>query len=185
MFNIGLELSIERLSSMKKYVFGLGSAQMQVLVTAVVVGLVSRFITGQPSPAAIVIGNGLALSSTTVVLQVTVNEQLCIAGMSDLAVVVLLILVPLISPNSSKGGVGFQASDEALGLLAVKAMVAITAIIAGGLKPIHKQVAENQNAEIFSANTLLVILGTSLLTARVESDIAPYRGLLLGQFFMT
>ncbi|GMP43399.1 hypothetical protein CsSME_00012771 [Camellia sinensis var. sinensis] len=68
MFNIGLELSVERLSSMKKYVFGLGSAQ--VLVTAVVIGLVSRFIAGQPSPAAIVIGNGLALSSTAVVLQV-------------------------------------------------------------------------------------------------------------------
>ncbi|XP_028082677.1 K(+) efflux antiporter 2, chloroplastic-like, partial [Camellia sinensis] len=79
MFNIGLELSVERLSSMKKYVFGLGSAQ--VLVTAVVVGLVSRFIAGQPSPAAIIIGDGLALSSTVVVLQVTVNEQLCIAGM--------------------------------------------------------------------------------------------------------
>ncbi|MBA0688740.1 hypothetical protein Goari_006508, partial [Gossypium aridum] len=77
------------------------------------------------------------------------------------------------------------------------------------LRPIYKQIAENQNAEIFSANTLLVILGTSLLTARaglsmalgaflaglllaetefslqVESDIAPYRGLLLGLFFMT
>ncbi|THG15669.1 hypothetical protein TEA_011585 [Camellia sinensis var. sinensis] len=75
MFNIGLELSVERLSTMKKYVFGLGSAQ--VLVTAVVVGLVSRFIAGQPSPAAIIIGDGLALSSTAVVLQVTVNEQLC------------------------------------------------------------------------------------------------------------
>ena len=50
---------------------------MQVLVTAVVVGLVSRFIAGQPSPAAIIIGDGLALSSTAVVLQVTVNEQLC------------------------------------------------------------------------------------------------------------
>ncbi|KAI7984708.1 hypothetical protein LOK49_LG14G00528 [Camellia lanceoleosa] len=56
MFNIGLELSVERLSSMKKYVFGLGSAQ--VLVTAVVVGLVSRFIAAQPNPAAIIIGNG-------------------------------------------------------------------------------------------------------------------------------
>ncbi|KAL7203452.1 hypothetical protein ACSBR2_016686 [Camellia fascicularis] len=51
-----------------------------VLVTAVVVGLVSHFIAGQPGPAAIVIGNGLALSSTAVVLHVTVNEQLCIAG---------------------------------------------------------------------------------------------------------
>ncbi|XP_042512286.1 K(+) efflux antiporter 2, chloroplastic-like [Macadamia integrifolia] len=219
LFNIGLELSVERLSSMKKYVFGLGSAQ--VLVTAVVVGLVTHF-SGQSGPAAIVIGNGLALSSTAVVLQVLQERgestsrhgraTFSVLLFQDLAVVVLLILIPLISPNSSKGGVGFQAIAEALGLAAVKAAVAITAIIAGGrllLRPIYRQIAENQNAEIFSANTLLVILGTSLLTARaglsmalgaflaglllaetefslqVESDIAPYRGLLLGLFFMT
>jgi Kef-type K+ transport system membrane component KefB len=130
----------------------------------------------------------------------------------DLAVVVLLILIPLISPNSSKGGVGFNAIAEALGLAAVKAVLAITGIIAGGrllLRPIYKRMADNHNAEIFAANTLLVVLGTSLLTARaglsmalgaflaglllaetefalqVESDIAPYRGLLLGLFFMT
>ncbi|XP_022862483.1 K(+) efflux antiporter 2, chloroplastic-like isoform X1 [Olea europaea var. sylvestris] len=220
LFNIGLELSVERLSSMKKYVFGLGSAQ--VLATAAVVGLVAHFVAGQPGPASIVIGNGLALSSTAVVLQVLQERgestsrhgraTFSVLLFQDLAVVVLLILIPLISPNSSKGGVGFQAIAEALGLAAVKAIVAITAIIAGGrllLRPIYKQIAENQNAEIFSANTLLVILGTSLLTARaglsmalgaflaglllaetefslqVESDIAPYRGLLLGLFFMT
>ncbi|XP_027334038.1 K(+) efflux antiporter 2, chloroplastic-like isoform X2 [Abrus precatorius] len=220
LFNIGLELSVERLSSMKKYVFGLGSAQ--VLVTAVVVGLVAHYICGQAGPAAIVIGNGLALSSTAVVLQVLQERgestsrhgraTFSVLLFQDLAVVVLLILIPLISPNSSKGGVGFQAIAEALGMAAVKAAVAITAIIAGGrllLRPIYKQIAENQNAEIFSANTLFVILGTSLLTARaglsmalgaflaglllaetefslqVESDIAPYRGLLLGVFFMT
>ncbi|KAG5219140.1 K(+) efflux antiporter [Salix suchowensis] len=220
LFNIGLELSVERLSSMKKYVFGLGSAQ--VLVTAVVVGLVAHIVSGIPGPASIVIGNGLALSSTAVVLQVLQERgestsrhgraTFSVLLFQDLAVVVLLILIPLISPNSSKGGVGFQAIAEALGMAAVKAAVAITAIIAGGrllLRPIYKQIAENQNAEIFSANTLLVILGTSLLTARaglsmalgaflaglllaetefslqVESDIAPYRGLLLGLFFMT
>ncbi|XP_058075891.1 K(+) efflux antiporter 2, chloroplastic [Magnolia sinica] len=220
LFNIGLELSVERLSSMKKYVFGLGSAQ--VLATAVVIGLVAHYVAGLPGPAAIVIGNGLALSSTAVVLQVLQERgestsrhgraTFSVLLFQDLAVVVLLILIPLISPNSSKGGLGFQAIAEALGLAAVKAIVAITAIIAGGrllLRPIYKQIAENQNAEIFSANTLLVILGTSLLTARaglsmalgaflaglllaetefslqVESDIAPYRGLLLGLFFMT
>ncbi|XP_026401286.1 K(+) efflux antiporter 2, chloroplastic-like [Papaver somniferum] len=220
LFNIGLELSVERLSSMKKYVFGLGS--VQVLLTAVVIGLVTHFIGGQAGPAAIVIGNGLALSSTAVVLQVLQERgestsrhgraTFSVLLFQDLAVVVLLILIPLISPNSSKGGVGFQAIAEALGVAAVKAVVAITAIIAGGrllLRPIYRQIAENQNAEIFSANTLLVILGTSLLTARaglsmalgaflaglllaetefslqVESDIAPYRGLLLGLFFMT
>ncbi|KAJ4895107.1 hypothetical protein Rs2_21901 [Raphanus sativus] len=220
LFNIGLELSVERLSSMKKYVFGLGSAQ--VLVTAAVVGLIAHYVAGQAGPAAIVIGNGLALSSTAVVLQVLQERSestsrhgratFSVLLFQDLAVVVLLILIPLISPNSSKGGIGFQAIAEALGLAAVKAAVAITAIIAGGrllLRPIYKQIAENRNAEIFSANTLLVILGTSLLTARaglsmalgaflaglllaetefslqVESDIAPYRGLLLGLFFMT
>ncbi|KAL2892246.1 K(+) efflux antiporter 2 chloroplastic [Bienertia sinuspersici] len=238
LFNIGLELSVERLSSMKKYVFGLGSAQ--VLSTAAAIGLVTHFISKQAGPAAIVIGNGLALSSTAVVLQVLQERgestsrhgraTFSVLLFQDLAVVVLLILIPLISPNSSKGGnhgklttdtaanlhhsdsIGFQAIAEALGLAAVKAVVAITAIIAGGrllLRPIYKQIAENQNAEIFSANTLLVILGTSLLTARaglsmalgaflaglllaetefslqVESDIAPYRGLLLGLFFMT
>jgi Kef-type K+ transport system membrane component KefB len=55
-------------------------------------------------------------------------------------------------------------------MAAVKAVAAITAIIAGGrlfLRPIYRQIAENRNAEIFSANTLLVIFGTSLLTARV------------------
>lgn len=220
LFNIGLELSVERLSSMKKYVFGLGSAQ--VFATAIVVGLVAHFISKQPGPASIVIGNGLALSSTAVVLQVLQERgestsrhgraTFSVLLFQDLAVVVLLILIPLISPNSSKGGVGFQAIAEALGIAAVKAIVAITGIIAGGrllLRPIYKQIAENQNAEIFSANTLLVVLGTSVLTARaglsmalgaflaglllaetefslqVESDIAPYRGLLLGLFFMT
>ncbi|XP_078175565.1 K(+) efflux antiporter 2, chloroplastic-like [Carex rostrata] len=220
LFNIGLELSVERLSSMKKYVFGLGTAQ--VLATATAVGLICHSFCGQPGPAAVVIGSGLALSSTAVVLQVLQERgestsrygraTFSVLLFQDIAVVVLLILIPLISPNSSKGGVGFQAIAEALGKAAVKAMVAITAIIAGGrllLRPIYRQIAENQNAEIFSANTLLVILGTSLLTARaglsmalgaflaglllaetefslqVESDIAPYRGLLLGLFFMT
>ncbi|GKU96888.1 hypothetical protein SLEP1_g10070 [Rubroshorea leprosula] len=184
LFNIGLELSVERLSSMKKYVFGLGSAQ--VLVTAAVVGLVAHFVAGLPGHAAIVIGNGLALSSTAVVLQVLQERgestsrhgraTFSVLLFQDLAVVVLLILIPLVSPNSSKGGIGFGAIAEALGLAAIKAAVAITAIIAGGrllLRPIYKQIAENQNAEIFSANTLLVILGTSLLTARVGMSIDP------------
>jgi Kef-type K+ transport system membrane component KefB len=113
LFNIGLELSVERLSSMKKYVFGLGSAQ--VLVTAAVIGLITHYVAGQAGPAAIVIGNGLALSSTAVVLQVLQERgestsrhgraTFSVLLFQDLAVVVLLILIPLISPNSSKGGV--------------------------------------------------------------------------------
>jgi Kef-type K+ transport system membrane component KefB len=74
LFNIGLELSVERLSSMKKYVFGLGSAQ--VLATAFSAGLFAHFVSGVSGPAAIVIGNGLALSSTAVVLQVNLPFHL-------------------------------------------------------------------------------------------------------------
>ncbi|CAN1308702.1 K(+) efflux antiporter 2, chloroplastic [Linum perenne] len=127
LFNIGLELSVERLSSMKKYVFGLGSAQ--VLVTAITVGLAAHFLAGLPGPAAIVIGNGLALSSTAVVLQI-----------------------------------GFQAIAEALGVAAVKAAglsMALGAFLAG------------------------LLLAETEFSLQVESDIAPYRGLLLGLFFMT
>ncbi|KAF5953334.1 hypothetical protein HYC85_006190 [Camellia sinensis] len=217
MFNIGLELSVERLSSMKKHVFVLGSAQ--VLVTAVVVGLVSRFIASQPGPVLLQLSLGMAWHYLLLLLScrycrnevrachamdelhflylcglrnyvdlgcLEANELLFGGIYSDLAVVVLLILMPLISPNSSGGGVGFQAIAEALGLAAVKAIVAIAAIIAGGhlassihsyanfqlLRLIYKQVAENQNAEIFSANTLLVILGTSLLTTGAGRSMA-------------
>ncbi|KAL5994459.1 K(+) efflux antiporter 2, chloroplastic [Asimina triloba] len=181
-------------------VFLLFNIGLEVLVTAAVVGLVSHYFAGLSGPAAIVVGNGLALSSTAVVLQVLQERGESTSRHGRATFSVLLFQV------------GFQAIAEALGLAAVKAIVAIAAIIAGGrllLRPIYKQIAENQNAEIFSANTLLVILGTSLLTARaglsmalgaflaglllaetefslqVESDIAPYRGLLLGLFFMT
>ncbi|KAG0622480.1 hypothetical protein M758_3G100400 [Ceratodon purpureus] len=220
LFNIGLELSVERLTSMKKYVFGFGS--IQVLATALAIGAFAHFACGLSGPTAIVIGNGLALSSTAVVLQVLQERgestsrhgraTFSVLLFQDLAVVVLLILIPLLSPNSSRGGVGIQAIAEALGIAGVKAAVAITGIIAGGrllLRPVYKRMAENHNAEIFAANTLLVVLGTSVMTARaglsmalgaflaglllaetefalqVESDIAPYRGLLLGLFFMT
>jgi Kef-type K+ transport system membrane component KefB len=71
LFNIGLELSVERLSSMKKYVFGLGSAQ--VLATTAAVGMIAHRFAVLPGPAAIVIGSGLALSSTAVVLQVLIT----------------------------------------------------------------------------------------------------------------
>ncbi|CAI7778259.1 unnamed protein product, partial [Closterium sp. NIES-53] len=111
MFNIGLELSLERLRSMRKYVFGLGSAQ--VLVSALAIGLCVLAVAHVSGPAAIVIGNGLALSSTAVVLQVLQERgestsrhgraTFSVLLFQDLAVVVLLILIPLLSPNSSGG----------------------------------------------------------------------------------
>ncbi|XP_051124534.1 K(+) efflux antiporter 2, chloroplastic [Andrographis paniculata] len=220
LFNIGLELSAERLSSMKKYVFGLGLAQF--LATTVALGLFFHYLAGLSGPAAIVIGNGLALSSTAAVLQVLQDRgettschgqaTFSVLLFQDLAVVVLLILIPFISPSSSKGGFSFRAIAEALGLAAVKAVIAISAIIVGGrtlLRPIYKKIAENPNKTMFTSNTLLVVLGTSFITAKaglsmalgaflagmllaetefalkVESEMAAYRGILLGLFFTT
>ncbi|KVH62098.1 Cation/H+ exchanger [Cynara cardunculus var. scolymus] len=99
----------------------------------VVVGLVAHSVCGQVGPAAINIGNGLALSSTAVVLQVLQERgestshhgraTFSVLLFQDLAAVVLLILIPLISPNSSKGGIGFYEIAEALGLAAVSYLV--------------------------------------------------------------
>ena len=131
----------------------------------------------------------------------------------DLAVVVLLMLIPLLAPDANgQTNAGFKALASALGLAAMKAVICIGAITAGGrlfIRPLYKKISQLANAEIFAATTLLVVLGTSLMTQlaglslalgaflaglllaeteyvlQVESDIAPYKGLLLGLFFMT
>ena len=131
----------------------------------------------------------------------------------DLAVVVLLMLIPLLAPDASGNTTaGFGALASALGLAGMKAVLCIGAITLGGrlfIRPLYKKISGLANAEIFAATTLLVVLGTSLMTQlaglslalgaflaglliaeteyvlQVESDIAPYKGLLLGLFFMT
>lgn len=101
---------------------------------------------------------------------------------------------------------------KAIGFASIKAVVCMASIIVAGrtlLRPLYKRVADTKNSEIFAALTLLVVLGTSLITQvaglslalgaflaglllaetefhiQVESDIAPYKGLLMGLFFMT
>ncbi|PHT31760.1 K(+) efflux antiporter 1, chloroplastic [Capsicum baccatum] len=137
------------------------------------VGLVANLVAGQDGPAVIVIGNGFALSYSAVVLQVF---QECGKSTSRYGRATFFVLLFQVS---------FQAIAEALSLAAVKAVVDITTIIAGGrllLRPIYKQIAENPNVKIFLANTLLVILRTSLLTARVGMSIDPK--LLLSNFLV-
>ena len=80
--------------------------------------------------------------------------------------VVLLMLVPLLAPSDS-GAAGLSTIAKALGVAGLKAVVAIVSIIAGGrvlLRPLYRQIAAMENAEIFAATTLLVVLGTSVLT---------------------
>lgn len=211
LFTIGLELSIERLKLMRQYVFGLGA--VQVIVTAVLIGGAMYFM-GQSVEASLVIGSGLALSSTAFVIQMLVERGEMVARFGrvsfsvllfqDLAIVPLLALLPLLgAPESSLA--------SALGLAAVKAVAVVAAAVLIGrrvLRPLYRVIAAARLQELFVAVTLLVVLGAGWLMSQagismalgaflaglllseteyrhqVEADIRPFRGLLLGLFFM-
>lgn len=134
LFNIGLELSLERLRSMAKFVFGMGTTQV-LLTTAVVAGIASA-LAGLPGPSAVILGSGLALSSTAVAMQVLQDRNetgsrhgratFSILLLQDLAVVVVLMLIPLLSQQMSSPGGGLSVILKALGIAAIKAVICIT-----------------------------------------------------------
>ena len=212
LFSIGLSLSSERLTSLRRYVFGLGIAQ--VLVTALAVWGLLRLL-GLESPAALVLGGGLALSSTAVVLQVLIERRelgtaagrvaFAVLLLQDLAVVPLLTLVPLLREPGTP-------VLPALGLAFVKGAAALVVILAAGrllLRPLLRAVTRGGNPELFTGIVLLLVLGIGWLTEQaglsmalgaflagvliaeteyrpqVEGDIQPFRGILLALFFMT
>lgn len=212
LFLIGLELSLTRLRSMRKHVFGFGGAQ--VLISS---GIFAAFYMGfgGSMATAIVIGGGLALSSTAIVLQV-VNEQgekssqigrlaLATLILQDLAVVPLLVLVPML--GDEKHSLIYVLTDSAF-----KASIGLSLIFVAGfllLRPLFRFIASLENTELFTATTLFVVLGVAQLTsmaglspalgafmagllvaetefkAQVEADVLPFKGLFLGLFFMT
>lgn len=211
MFVIGLELSFERLVAMRRHVFGLGT--LQGVMTSGILGVIAyQFV---PSiEVALVIGAGLSLSSTALVLQLVEehhmqNRQLgrislAVLLMQDLMVVPMLVLVPLLG----KSGHNLWSSLGHAGLNAVVALGAAFLIGRALLRPVLRMVASAGTSEIFEAFTLLLALGMAalfhasglsmalgafvagLLVAeteykhQVEADIQPFKGLLLGLFFM-
>ncbi|HBQ37297.1 MAG TPA: portal protein [Rhodobacteraceae bacterium] len=212
LFMIGLELSISRLRSLGSKVFGLGT--LQVLITGLVIGAVAK-LAGLGFEAAVIIGGGLALSSTAFVLQLLEERgeratrfglaTFSILLLQDIAVVPLLILVDLLG---AQGGSFLQV----FGLAAIKGIAAISAVIILGkylLRPIYRTIASMHSVELFVATTLLVVLGMGWLMSQaglsmelgallaglllaeteyrhqIEADIRPFRGIFLGLFFMT
>jgi monovalent cation:H+ antiporter-2, CPA2 family len=216
LFTIGLELPWDRLMSLKRYVFGLGTSQ--VILTGVIMALISSF-TGLSLEVSLLIGCGLSLSSTAVVLQVLAERgelaarfgrvSFSVLLLQDLAVVVFLVLTPLLAQDQITTHSGLLTT---LGIATVKALAVLTAIVLVGrllLRPLYRLVASGSNAELFVAMSLLLILGTGVATEtvglskelgaflaglllaeteyrhQVEADIQPFRGILLGLFFMT
>ncbi|MBT8077673.1 MAG: monovalent cation:proton antiporter-2 (CPA2) family protein [Gammaproteobacteria bacterium] len=207
LFIIGLELQPSRLWVLRRMVFGLGAAQ--VLLTGIVIGVVAWLAGVQPVTAGVT-GIILALSSTAFVLQMLAEKKqlttsygraaFSILLFQDLAVIPLIALLPLIGETSSAETPNLMLMIGAVGGLAV-----------GGrylLRPALRIVARTGIPELFTATALLVVIGSAMLMQlagmslvlgafiagmlladseyrhELEADIAPFKGLLLGLFFI-
>ena len=213
LFLIGLELSLERLITMRRLVFGMGGLQV-ALSTAVIAGVAA--LAGAPSAAAVIIGSCLALSSTAIVLEVLSTQRrlstavgrtsFSILLAQDLAVVPILLFVSIVA-NGSGGKV-----LTGLALAVLNASVALAVIVIVGrllLRPLFRLVAATDTAELFVATTLFVIVASAVVAGlsgmsmalgafvaglllaesefrkAIEVTIEPFKGLLLGLFFFT
>jgi len=222
LFTIGLELSFDRLWTMRRLVFGLGMLQV-VLTTAAIAGIAIGF--GNTIEASLVIGACLALSSTAIVLQLLAEQKrlASLAGRSifavllaqDLAVVPILFLIVVLGQANGDAAQGVTSTSSVwfgLGMALIQAVAAILLIVGFGrlvLRRLFRLVAHTRNRELFMATILFVVVGTSLLThvaglsmalgaflaglvlaetefrRQVEVDIEPFKGMLLGLFFIS
>jgi monovalent cation:H+ antiporter-2, CPA2 family len=169
MFMIGLELSFERLRLLRHFVFGLGS--LQLAVSSIAIALIMLLLGAQLVPA-VIIGVSLAMSSTAVVVQVLSEEKrltshvgrssFAVLLFQDIAVVPVLFGVSMLALDVEGGILGH------FGVALAQAAVAVLGLILGGrllLRPLFRQVAKTKSPELFMAACLLVIMGTSLITA--------------------
>jgi monovalent cation:proton antiporter-2 (CPA2) family protein len=211
LFVVGLELKPSRLWVMRHMVFGLGA--LQVFLSAVAIAGVA-WIFGFAGHTAIVLGLILALSSTAFVLQMLAEKKqlatvhgraaFSILLFQDLAAIPLIAIMPML-------GAG-EAATAGLDAVSILLMVGtIVGLILGGrllLRPVLRIAARSEIPEIFTATALLVVIGAALLVQtagmsmvlgaflagilladseyrhQLEADIAPFKGLLLGLFFI-
>ncbi|HEX7438110.1 MAG TPA: glutathione-regulated potassium-efflux system protein KefC, partial [Caldimonas sp.] len=211
LFLVGLELEPDRLWALRKPIFGLGSAQLfgsAALMAALALAL------GVDWRLALVASFGLALSSTAIALGMLAERSLLgttsgqsvlsVSLLQDVAAIPLLALLPLLGAAGAHGsGAGWIGAAKAIGMIA--------AIVLGGrllLRPALRWIARSATPEIFTAAALLLVVATAALMQAVglsmalgaflagvllaeseyrrelETDIEPFKGLLLGLFFI-
>ena len=212
MFSIGLEFSLARLYSMKRIVFGLGTAQV---ATSILIAMLLARLAGLSWLAGIALGGALAMSSTAMLSKLLAErgeldaphgrEVIGVLLFHDIAVVPLLVLIPALSQP-------VEAMAEALAWAAVKAGALLTLVLVVGQRVLSAWfyiVARRKSAELFMLNVLLITLGLAWLTSlaglslalgafiagmligeteyryQVEEDIKPFRDVLLGLFFVS
>lgn len=205
LFTIGLELSFNRLWTMRRLVFGLGALEM-ASIALLLGGLL--MLMGQPWTGALGLGLALALSSTALVLPIAGTQTP--VGRAALAMLLFedIALVPIVFLLGALGGGGLGGLVATIwqGLLVVVAMMVIGRF---ALPLLFAQAARTKSPELFLAATLLVVIGASLATslvglspivgalvaglliaeteyhAEIEGIIDPFKGLALGVFLLT
>ena len=212
MFSIGLEFSLPRLLTMRRIVFGLGGAQVALMI-ALAIGI--AILLGVGWRVGLTVGGVLAMSSTAIVtkllaekLQVATDHGRQVIGVllfQDLAVVPLLIVVPALAQDPAQ-------LPTALLVAALKAAVVLGVLLFVGQRLMRgwfHVVARAKSSELFVLNVLLITLGLAYVTElaglslalgafvagiliseteyryQVEDDIKPFRDVLLGLFFVT
>ena len=213
LFMIGLELSVERLWALRRLVFGLGT--LQVVITAAVIGAIAWGFGNSPQASIIFGSCLALSSTAIVMQLLTERRQVAttlgrtsfaVLLLQDLAVVPILFLLGVLGARLD-GDVGLALLQSVGKGLAV--IVLILAIGRLALRPLFRLVTAARSPELFVAATLLTIIGTAAVTGaaglsmalgaflaglllaetefrhEIEVDIEPFKGLLLGLFFMS
>tara|TARA_B100000700_G_C15043378_1_gene856552 strand:+ start:1671 stop:3635 length:1965 start_codon:yes stop_codon:yes gene_type:complete len=213
LFSLGLEFSLPKMLAMRRWVFGLGSAQVLVSL-ALFMGLGLWLLDS--STAALAVAGALALSSTAVVIKqlsessqtATRRGQMTVAVLlfQDIAVVPLLIAIPLLAGQGSENIV----YSLLFALLKGAAVITVLMLIGKWVLPfLFREIARQRTDELFVLATLLValvagglthlfglsmalgaflagmMLGESKYKHQLEADIRPFRDILMGLFFTT
>jgi len=211
LFVIGLELQPRRLWEMRARLATVGVSQLLLSIIAI---LAASLAIGIELRAAVVVGMALAVSSTALALQPLMarggmhsqgaQATFAVLLLQDLAVIPMLTLVPLLGETRAGGGFSWRA----LGL----AVAVIAATLVGGhflARPVFRYIARSRLREIFTAFSLLLVLGIALgfetaglsmalgaflggmllaeseYRQEIEAAVEPFKGLLLGLFFVS
>ena len=214
LFMIGLELSYERLLRLRRLVFGLGVAQMLVSTAALAAIAKSLFglTTGAAIVAGAALA--LSSTSVVIPVLIDRKRLGTTAGRASFAVLLFqdLMVAPLLFAISMAGDRGSGSWSENLAATALPALAVLALLVLGGrllLRPLFRQVAQTHSTELFMAACLLVVIGTGLVSAmgglsmalgafiagvllgeteyrrEIETTLEPFKGLLLGLFFVS
>ncbi|HKU45355.1 MAG TPA: monovalent cation:proton antiporter-2 (CPA2) family protein [Burkholderiales bacterium] len=208
LFLIGLELNAQRVWALRRAIFGLGGVQVAATIAAITA---LALALGQPLAVGLVAGMGIAMSSTAIGLATLSEKNLlqtpggqasfAVLLFQDLAVIPLLLIIAMLAGEATQ--FSWAELGKALGMIAL--MIAAGRLL---VRPVLRYVAEARLREVFVGFSLLVVIGTAILMEsaglsmalgaflagvmlaeseyrhELELDIDPFKGLLLGLFFI-